>query len=63
MENFPKKQQLNNSFGGVEVLLGVKKEVIEIALPFLKYLNTLTPEQRENYRSQFACLINEINKK
>lgn len=63
MENLPKKQQLNNSFGGAEVLLGVKKEVIEIALPFLKHLNTLTPEQRENYRNQFACLTNETKQK
>ena len=52
-------KQINNSFGGAELLLGIKKEVLFVAMPFLEYLNTLTPEQLEKYTSQFECLKNE----
>ena len=49
-------KQINNSFGGAELLLGIKKEVLFVAMPFLEYLNSLTPEQLEKYKSQFECL-------
>ena len=61
--NSSQKKQTNNSFGGAEVLLGVRKEVLVVAYPFLKFLQTLTPEQLENYRSQFECLENENKQK
>ena len=54
--NSSKKKQVSNSFGGAEVLLGIKKEVLFIAMPFLEYLNTLSPEKLEQYKNQFECL-------
>ena len=49
-------KQINNSFGGAELLLGIRKEVLFIAMPFLQHLNSLTPEQLEQYKAQYECL-------